>query len=180
MGKFSRGSAALALTALSLFALAPDAGAQPSTAMSGRILAASGAVTLTADTTRVPLLAKAETRSLRGQLAGLGRQQLYLVFDDLKAAEQPGVIYEIYLGLPPGPTPNAGDPHYVGTLNFFAVAPPNTSRRSRSYNVTALIPTLLSQGLSDNSVAATIVASTPGPASSDVHPLIGAIELIAQ
>jgi tyrosinase len=180
MGIFSRRAVGLALTALSLFAAAPDAGALPSKLMSGRIMATSGAVTLTAGATRVPLLARAEAGSLRGQLADLGGRQLFLVFDDLKASEQPGVIYEIYLGLPPGPTPKAGDPHYVGTLNFFAVAPPNTSRLSRSYNVTALIPTLLAQGLSDDNLAATIVGIAPAPSPSVANPSIGAIELVVQ
>jgi hypothetical protein len=179
MGKFSRRTIALALALLPLLSTGHGAGAQPSAPMSGRTLAAAGPVALAAETTRVPLVPSAAAGGLRQQLAGLG-QQLFLVLDDLQASEQPGIIYEIYLGLPPGAAPATDDRHFVGTLNFFAVAPPNTSRRSRSYNVTALIPLLLSQGLSDDNLAVTIVGRVQSQPPAAVHPTVGSIALVAQ
>jgi hypothetical protein len=94
--------------------------------------------------------------------------------------QTPGIIYEIYLGLPPGAAPNADDPHYVGTLNFFAVAAPNTARRSRSYDVTTLVARLLSQGLPEDQLSVTIVGHVQSEPPVAVPPSIGSVALVAQ
>lgn len=155
------------------------AAAQPAAPVSGQIVAAASGVNLAAKVTRVQLSANGNAGNLRRQLAELVPQRaLFLVLDDLRAAQQPGIIYEIYLGLPPGATPSASDAHYVGTLNFFGVAPPNTARQSRSYNVTSLIQRLLSEGLPENSLAVTIVGN--GQGAADVAPSIGRIAIVAQ
>jgi hypothetical protein len=144
-------------------------------------LAAAGSVTLAGETSRVPLLPSAGAANLRRQLADLGQQRpLFLVLDDLQASDQPGIVYEVYVGLPRGKVPTSDDRHYVGTLNFFAVAPPNTVRRTRSYNVTALVPILLSQGSADDGIAVTIVARTGSPSASSGPATIGRVALIAQ
>jgi len=181
MGKFLRRAISLALVLLPLLAASHGTSAQPSAPMSGQTLAAAQSVTLAAETTRVPLHPSAAAGALKRQLADLGEQHpLFLVLDDLRAVQEPGIIYEIYLGLPPGAVPATGDGHFVGTLNFFAVAPPNTARRSRSYNVTALIPALLSQGLSDDSVAVTIVGRAQSQPPAAAQPTIGSVALVAQ
>jgi tyrosinase len=181
MGKFSRRAISLAFVLLPLLAASHGAGAQPSAPMSGQTLAAAPSVTLAAETTRVALQSSAAAGALKRQLTDLGEQHpVFLVLDDLHAAQEPGIIYEIYLGLPPGAVPAAGDRHFVGTLNFFAVAPPNTARRSRSYNVTALIASLLSQGLSDDSLAVTIVGRAQSQPPAAAHPIIGSVALVAQ
>lgn len=178
MEKFSRRTMAIALAVLASVLAGLDAGTRPAAPMSEQILAAAGSVTLAAETTRVPLVPTAGARSLRARLAHLG--QVFLVLDDLRASEQPGVVYEIYLGLPAGAVPSADDRYYVGTLNFFAAAPPNRARRSRSYNVTSLIPVLLSEGLSDDSLAVTIVGRTQSQSPPAAPPSIGSISLVAQ
>ncbi len=178
------------LVLAALVASASGAAAQPAAPMSGQIasgqiasgqiVAAAGGANLAAEVTRVALLPSGGAGDLRGRLAELApRRALFLVLDDLRAEEQPGIIYEIYLGLPPGAVPSADDPHYVGTLNFFAVAPPNTARQSRSYDVTALIRRLLSAGLPGDGLAVTIVGKRQG-AASGVSPSIGRVALVAQ
>jgi hypothetical protein len=181
MDKFPKRTIAIALAILSLLGASLRAGAQPSAPMSGQTLAAAHAVILAGETTRVSLAAGADAVALRRKLADAARQRaVYLVLDDLKAAEAPSVVYEIYLGLPAGAAPSADDPHFVGTLNFFAVAPPNTVRRSRSYDVTSLVSSLPSQGGSDDNLAVTIVGRPqPGQASS-APPGIGSVALVAQ
>jgi tyrosinase len=155
--------------------------AQPAAPMSGQIVAAASGVKLAAENTRVALSPNSGAGNLRGQLAELAPQRaLFLILDDLRAAQQPGIIYEIYLGLPAEAAPSADDPHYVGTLNFFGVAPPNTARQSRSYNVTAVIRRLLSQGLPGDGLAVTIVGNRQGAASDAAPPSIGRIALVAQ
>ncbi len=173
------------LVLAALLVSASGAAAQPVAPMSGQIasgqiVAAAGGVNLAAEVTRVALMPSGGAGDLRGRLAEFApRRALFLVLDDLRAAQQPGIIYEIYLGLPPGAVPSADDPHYVGTLNFFAVAPPNTARQSRSYDVTALIRRLLSAGLPGDGLAVTIVGKRQGMASG-VSPSIGGVALVAQ
>ncbi len=155
------------------------AAAQPAAPVSGQLVAAASGVNLAGEVTRVQLLPNGNASNLRGQLAELVAQRaLFLVLDDLRAAQQPGIIYQIYLGLPPAATPSASDPHYVGTLNFFGVAPPNTTRQSRSYNVTPLMRRLLSEGLPEDGLAVTIVGN--GQAASDASPTVGKVALVAQ
>jgi len=177
MENVPRRSIAVALLLLSVFAFGGHADAQPSTPMSGQILAAARAVTLAAATTRVVLQPSA-AGGLRQQLKDL--RPLFLVLDDLRAVQTPGIIYEIYLGLPPGAAPNADDSHYVGTLNFFAVAAPNTARRSRSYDVTTLVARLLSQGLPEDQLSVTIVGHVQSEPPVAVPPSIGSVALVAQ
>lgn len=39
--------------------------------------------------------------------------------DDVEAEKQPGIAWEVYLGLPEGATRDAKSPHYVGSLALF-------------------------------------------------------------
>ncbi len=178
MGAFRRWAMLVALAALCLRGAATAAHAQPSAAMSGQILAAAQSVVLEGDTTRVTLAAGVDAAALRRKLADMvGGSAVYLVLADLEATDPPSVVYEIYLGLPAGTAPKPDDPHYVGTLNFFAVAPPNTARRSRSYEVTPIV-TRLAQG-PPGELAVTIVA-TPQGAETAAAPSIGSVALVAQ
>jgi tyrosinase len=49
----------------------------------------------------------------------LEKSQIFLVLDGIQAHEVPGVVYDVYVGVPQDKTPEANDPGYVGTLNFF-------------------------------------------------------------
>ena len=147
--------------------------------MGRQTLAATSTIKLAGEVTRVPLVAPAQAAALRRKLAEVTGRAVYLVLDDLQATEAPTTVYEIYLGLPDGATPQPDDPHYVGTLNFFAVAPPNTQRRARSYDVTAMVRSLLSRDGGDN-LAVTIVGRNPGGEAAAAPPAIGSVALVAQ
>jgi hypothetical protein len=176
MGNFSfRTVAALGL--LALLAAASGADAQQPGPVS-ETLAAAGRVALGGETVRVPLEPGAGA-ALPRRLTDLGGRRLLLVLANLEAAAQPGIVYEVYLGLPPGAAPSASDPHYVGTLNFFAVAPPNTAAQSRSYDVTSLASRLASQGSAEG-LAVTIVPTQPSPTAAAANAAIGRIALAVQ
>jgi len=178
-GRFPQRAIVVALAALSLLGAAPDAGAQAP--MSGQTLAAAKSVALAGETTRIPLATGADVAALRRKVADAVGRQVYLVLDDLKAAEVSQVVYEIYLGLPAGAAPSADDPRLVGTLNFFAVAPPNTTRRSRSFDVTSLVASLLSQNVASSDLAVTIIGrAAAAPAATAAPPTIGSVALVAQ
>jgi hypothetical protein len=188
MPRISRRAVIKTLGVLAQTAAALAAYSQRRIAMSEEILAstASGAVTLDREVTRVRLAPGASAAPLSRRIAegGSGRRY-FLVLSDLRAAAQPGVVYDIYLGLQPGANPGPNDPRLVGTLNFFGVAPPNTTRNlSRSYDVTQTVRALQSQGLLDGPLTVTIV---PGAGSSAdnagqpvAQPSIGRIALMAQ
>jgi len=46
-------------------------------------------------------------------------QRLMLQLDDIETETQPGVVWEVYVGLPAGQAPNAEGPHYVGNIALF-------------------------------------------------------------
>jgi hypothetical protein len=45
---------------------------------------------------------------------------LVLELDNVEAAKTPGVVWEVYLGLPPNAAPNAESPFFLGTMTLFA------------------------------------------------------------
>jgi hypothetical protein len=45
---------------------------------------------------------------------------LVLELGDVEAARAPGVVWEVYLGLPPNAAPNAESPFFMGTMTLFA------------------------------------------------------------
>jgi hypothetical protein len=166
-----------ALAALALLAGVPVTHAQQAVPVN-EIAAASGPIALSDKTIRVPLESRPGV-TLSGRLADLGGRRLFLVLGNLQAAAQPGIIYEVYLGLPSGAAPTPNDPHYVGTLNFFAVAPPNTKPLWRSYDVTALAGRLVSQGPAED-LAVTIVPMQHSAAAAAANAIIGQASLQIQ
>ena len=141
---------------------------------------AGGAVALGPSWTRIALVADGGKEALRQRLTGLGPDMhVQIVLRDLQAAAQPGVVYEVYFGLPPGQVPAGSEP--VGVLNFFAVAPPNPGRSiSRAYDITGRMRTLLSLGLPDDRIAVTIAAGSGQIFNAAAHPTIGTVELVIQ
>ena len=150
------------------------------------LAAAVGPIGLGSSPAHVTLAAATGGENLRRRVAELGPdERVYLVLRDIRAAEQPGVLYAVYLDLPPGTAPSASHPAYVGTLNFFNVvklggageAPPPASSL-RSYDVTRTLQSLQSQNLLRESPVVTIVPS--GSPAPNAWPTIGCIELIKQ
>ena len=46
-------------------------------------------------------------------------ETVLLELDDVEAETQPGVVWEVYAGLPKGAPPDARSPHYIGSLSLF-------------------------------------------------------------
>ena len=47
-------------------------------------------------------------------------QTLVLRFDEVEAERQPGVVWEVYVGLPAGKEPDPEGPYFVGTMALFS------------------------------------------------------------
>lgn len=105
--------------------------------------------------------------------------QVFLVLRDLRAAAQPGVVYDIYLGLPAAAAvPGAADPRYVGTFNFFAATSPAGTGPTLSYDVTENLRRLQAQGRLQAGITVTIAPE--GTPAAPARARIGRIELVAQ
>jgi hypothetical protein len=129
----------------------------------------------------------ASAASLRALLQNLGSgKHLDLLLNGLSAAEPPGIVYDLYLDLPPGVTPAEDDPHYVGTFNFFNFVPLPDAERSAatpsvtaySYDVTVVARTLQQRGLLRDPLTATIVPD--GMPAIGARAVIGEIVLVSR
>src|ERR1700737_3826382 len=122
--------------------------------------------------------------SLSARLASVRQdRKVYLVLRGLSTNEQPGVVYQIYLGLPQGVAPKPDGPYYVGSLNFFnamsgGTEPARPDQRFYSFDVTDLLKTLQSRKSLGDAVAVTIVPA--GKPSAGAKPMIGEIALVEQ
>ena len=147
-----------------------------------RVIAAAGPIELKAVPVRIGLEAANET--LPALLSRLGPgQSLHLVLRDLRTAEQPGVLYHVYLDLPAGSRPGADDPHYAGSLNFYNAATSGgfgapANARFQSFDVTEVARGLRSRGLLSERTTVTIVAG--GAPVGAAKPEIGRVELAVQ
>jgi len=47
-------------------------------------------------------------------------QTLLLRFDNVEAERAPGVVWEVYAGLPPGKEPDPEGPYFLGTMSLFS------------------------------------------------------------
>jgi tyrosinase len=109
-------------------------------------------------------------------------RKVYLVVKGLGTNEQPEVIYQVYLGLPPGVAPKPDGLHYVGSLNFFN-APKSGSGAAQdprfySFDVTDLLKTLQSnKSLGDTATVTIVPADRP---RDNAKPMIGEIALVEQ
>lgn len=113
-------------------------------------------------------------------------RRLFLELHDLRASRPPGVIYDLYLDLPPNSQPEGPqDPHYIGTLNFFAAQRPpgaadfgSRAAVTRSYNVTSVAQKLKEAGLLTEDTLITIAPEAEPETAA--KPVITSIELVAQ
>lgn len=75
-------------------------------------------IVLGPETVSVPI----EFKNLRQRLAQLAESKSATVFvelDGVEAERQPGVAWQVYLGLPEGAAPVEDSPHYIGSLALF-------------------------------------------------------------
>ena len=102
----------------------PESAAPPPPTRAGRVpesLVESGQrMELTGRTTRVAIpLTALQQESLTGAAA----RGVVLTFEGVSYDKNPGIYYEVYLGLPEGTVPDAESPHYAGNLAVFALKP---------------------------------------------------------
>jgi tyrosinase len=160
-----------------------DGGTQES---STRVIATAGPIDLENAPQRVSFTASA-AKTLASYLET--DQPIYLVLHDLRATEQPGVLYHLYLDLPPGAVPEQDDPRYIGTFNFYDAIPidagdsdgkkpPPASSGFFSYDISGTARTLRGRGMLSERTTVTIRAGgTPTPGAK---PVIGRMELVRE
>lgn len=108
----------------------------------------------------------------------------YLVLRNYRANVQPGVIYHVYLGLPPGTAGAAAQRHYVGPLNFFDAVPIRGhghgafQGKTARFDVTGVAARLRAAGLLGDSPSVTIAPA--GQPASAAQPVIGEITLVEE
>ena len=174
-GWITRRGTALLLASLPVTVGAVRAAAAPETIAS---TAPAGGVVLNTGLTRLILSGRMPVADMLDALPpGRG---LFLVLSDLHAKTAPGVIYDLYLDLPPGAAPHAGWPGYVASLNFFgAPQGPRADRPRRvSYDVTNALERLRGRRVLSRDLTLTIVPEQPP--DPEAQPAIGRIDLVVQ
>ena len=105
-------------------------------------------------------------------------RELELVASGLRAAQQPGITYRLYLGVPAGAAPD--DAHYVGTINFFNVVPLAGARpkpdQPLHFDVTARVRSLLADQAHNGDLAVTVVPE--GKTENGAQPEIQSIQIV--
>ena len=152
--------------------------------------AAGGPFALGNSPVEIPLSMTAATgttdKTLAAHLKTLRKEQrIYLLLQDLSAAEQPGILYNIYLNLPSDAKPARNDSRQIGTLNFYNVikvggfnAADSGATAFRSYDITALAMKLQTQKLLNNRTTITITPS--GTPEAGAQAMVGRVELVIQ
>ena len=98
------------------------AGVDSMAAQSPQTLATSAGkpVALGAGPVSVTLTPPGAGKPLSARVADVAQgHKVYLVVKGLRSNAQPEVLYQLYLGLPPGDAPKTDGIHFVGSLNFF-------------------------------------------------------------
>ena len=128
-----------------------------------------------------PASDKAAPLSARIATASKDRK-VYLVVKGLRTNEPPEVLYQLYVGLPPGAAPKPDGIHYVGSFNFFEAMSQGggsaKSTRFDSFDVTDLVKSLQSRKALGDTITVTIAPA--GAPRGSAKPLVGEIALVAQ
>jgi hypothetical protein len=150
----------------------------------GRLLAESGGGTIALDggLRTVPLkpVCTDDRRDLslsQKVMSAPPHRRVLLVVEDLRAARQPGVLFDLRLG---GDKSGDRADRLLGTLNFYSAQRPGVTARARivSYDVTRALQTLAIAGWLGDGLVLTIAAH--GTPASGSHAAIGRIVLIEQ
>jgi tyrosinase len=126
---------------------------------------------------------KSSLRTLQATALSMTRR-LFLVLSGLSAQAQPGVLYDLYFGIPGSSPVASAEAFRVGTFNFFAATgqmehgSSSTNRKFISFDVTEIASKLQRQGLlSDQPVLAIAPVGRPG---TEARALIAEIALVSQ
>jgi tyrosinase len=142
---------------------------------------ASGQIVLGGSRTTVALAKQPITPQLRAVPAD---QNFFLRLENVRAAVQPGIAYDIYLDLPQGSVPSRSDPGYVGSTTFFgATAHGGHNLRAllggkgRSYSLVATGAVRRLQDIGRLTSAPTVTLVPIGTPRTGAAPTIGSISL---
>jgi hypothetical protein len=163
--------------AVTFSVVSSKAPAQQRSAEGEHLIAFADRVTLAADPTVVRLTpGSANGKSLAHRVEQLApNQRLFLTLEGLSAREPPGVVYSVYLDLPPDPAAEALSTHLVGSLNFFSVV--GTEKRGfRSFDITDLVGSLHKRNALKESTTVTIRPG--GKPSPDAKAVVSRIEIV--
>lgn len=175
------------LIALLLFACQPSPSFSGSGALTPSSLSRSaGPLRLSAQPASAVLNGPALASPLA---AGLRR---YLVLRGLTASVQPGVLYSVYIDLPPGARPAANDPRHIGSINFFAARPPDAAKGPDaaaphnqaaeklffSFDLTDTVDVLKQRGQLLPRTTVTFIAD--GPPDQSARVVVGRLEIVDQ
>lgn len=156
-------------------------------------IAPSGATALGAERVRVKLEPPTGTPRGAPSLADRVRslppeRRLYLVLRKLRAEAQPGVLYTLYLELPPSLSLRNAAPYRVGIINFFDAVEQGDQNAPTagipmatnffSFDVTSLAKNLRGKRQLSNQPVLTIVPI--GRPVAEAKPVIGEITLVEQ
>jgi len=120
---------------------------------------------------------------IASRIDALGARRLYLILRGLRASQPPGVLYHLYLNLPPGATPAGEDPRHAGIINFYAAqtgdaATADSNRMFYSFDVTEVARALRARGQLGGPITVTFYpVGSPDPGAKAV---ISRIELVEQ
>ena len=153
-------------------------------------LALSGsAVELGSAPIQVRLASAPGVETVGSVLEAADDQKLYVVVKDLAAQTQPGVIYNLYLGLPEGAAaPEGDDSRLLGSLNFFGfahgdhqgdhgagTAGADAPEKFVSYEITELARELRAAGVEGEP---RLTIAPAGDAAADAKPVLGEVSLV--
>lgn len=72
----------------------------------------------------------AKLRAGQGELKGAREGMMLLELEDVEAERQPGVVWDVYVGLPKDAKRDAQGPHFVGTVALFGTGIRNEGKHA--------------------------------------------------
>jgi tyrosinase len=122
----------------------------------------------------VPLQRNVAPDGIRGALAEKADAvgELYVAVQGIEFLYQPGVYYDVFLGLPKDEAPTPASGHYIGSISLFGVGHPGAPSHSGAdhgrltrFSVRLRVPVTLRKRLSDEKVDTTKLEVTFVPQS---------------
>jgi tyrosinase len=178
----TRAASRAILSGVILLMAVPGCRAAGNQQMDSKIVAAAAkAVALPDGEVTVTLRASGQ-RTLAARADALpDGQHLFLVAGDLRADEQPGVVYQVYLDLPrDGKASDRGERH-VGYVNFYNAqvgSVRGSAENELTFDVTDVVKNLRKRGQLPDSTTVTFVPD--GKAAARAGAVIGRLEILAQ
>ncbi len=109
--------------------------------------------------------------------------RLVLSLNSVQARAAPGIVYKVYLDLPPNASPDAAGEHFVGVLNFFDKAMPRQEAspgkamgKTVSFDITDVAQRVRRPGEEDRDFKVTLVP-TGAPKDASSPTILGGINI---